>query len=69
MFPVDHFKWHAARALMLGSSDRAAARESARTALEFAAKDDSGFRYHKKLGLISDQHDEALSRLRLYCDA
>jgi hypothetical protein len=69
MFPVDHFKWHAARALILGSSNPAIARESAKKALEFAAKDDSGFRYHKKLGLVSEQHTEALRRLRQYCDA
>ena len=69
MFPVDHFKWHAARSLMTGSSDKIAAREIAKKALEFAAKDDSGFRYHKKVGLVSDQHNEALRRLRKYCDA
>ena len=38
MFPVDHFRWHVDRALMLRSSDPATARESARKALEFATK-------------------------------
>ena len=69
MFPVDHFKHHAARALILAHHDLPAARSAARLALEAAALDRSGFRYHPSIGLVSDRHVQALSKLRGLCDA
>lgn len=70
MFPVDHFKWNAAQAIIAGASgSREKAREFANAALEFAAKDNSGFRYHPNVGLVSDEHAEALRQLRSYCDS
>ncbi|KAB7762182.1 tetratricopeptide repeat protein [Xanthomonas maliensis] len=69
MFPVDRFKHHAARAMILRSSDRNAAAAEARLALESAALDHSGFRYHPKLGLVSEKHATALSKLRDLCNA
>ena len=69
-FPVDHFKWNAAQAIIAGSSGRQAkARKFAGAALEFAAKAHSGFRYHAKIGLVSEEHREALRLLRAYCDS
>jgi tetratricopeptide (TPR) repeat protein len=57
MFPVDHFLWHAARALIaLSRGDRAAAAPHARAALEAASKDHSGFRYHPSVGLVTEKH-------------
>ena len=57
MFPVDHFLWHAARALIMASrGDRAGAAPHARSALQAASKDDSGFRYHPSVGLVTEKH-------------
>ena len=57
MFPVDHFLWHAARALIVASrGDRDAACPHAQTALKAAAKDHSGFRYHPGVGLVTEKH-------------
>jgi len=69
-FPVNRFRWHAARAIILGelgSSNEA--RESARSALTAAAEPKSEFRYHQKLGLVSDEHSDMIRRLEKYCDA
>jgi tetratricopeptide (TPR) repeat protein len=55
MFPVDHFRWNCAVALI--RSDRGetpAAREAARSAIAAASKVDSGFRYHPKVGLVTN---------------
>ncbi|MUV14519.1 hypothetical protein [Noviluteimonas gilva] len=69
MFPVERFEHHAARAIILAKSDRAAARLEAKAALEVASEDHSGFRYHPTVGLVSEVHADALSRLRGLCDA
>jgi len=70
MFPVDHFKFHAIRAIISSAKgDRSTARVDARAALEAAARDHSGFRYHPGVGLVSDRHIQALSKLRGFCDA
>jgi tetratricopeptide (TPR) repeat protein len=69
MFPVDRFKFHAARALIRMHSDLPAARSAAKLALEAAASDRSGFRYHPWVGLISEKHAQALLKLRGLCDA
>lgn len=54
MFPVDHFEWHAGRALILSQKgDVALARDEARKALVAAGRDKSGFRYHPEIGLVS----------------
>lgn len=69
MFPVDHFKYHAARALILAQRDLPAARSAARLALEAASLDRSGLRYHPSVGLVSERQTQALSKLRGLCDA
>ena len=69
MFPVDRFKFHAANAIILAHSDLPSARSEARLAFEAAACDKSGFRYHPSVGLVSDRHVQALSKLRGLCDA
>jgi hypothetical protein len=57
MFPVDHFLWHAAGALIMASrGDRVGAAPPARSALQAASKDDSGFRYHPSVGLVTEKH-------------
>jgi tetratricopeptide (TPR) repeat protein len=70
MFPVDHFKWNAAQAIIAGGvGNRSEAKEFASAALEHAARDHSGFRYHPNIGLVSEEHEEALRQLRAYCDS
>jgi tetratricopeptide (TPR) repeat protein len=62
MFPVDHFLWHAARALILASrGDRNGAAPHARAALEASSKDHSGFRYHPSVGLVTERHRDLLT--------
>jgi hypothetical protein len=64
MFPVEHFLWHAARALILSSTgDRAAATADARLALEAAKLDHSGFRYHPTVGLVTEKHRTLLNEI------
>jgi len=56
-FPVDHFLWHAARALILyARGDHAAAIPHAKLALEAASKGHSGFLYHPSVGLVTETH-------------
>jgi tetratricopeptide (TPR) repeat protein len=57
-FPVDHFRWHAASALIAAEShDAVAAKSHAQHALNAAALEDSGFRYHPTVGLVTDQYE------------
>ena len=70
MFPVEHFKFHTVKAIINSAKgDNSSARADARTALEAATRDHSGFRYHPGIGLVSDKHTKALSKLRGLCDA
>ena len=64
MFPVDHFRWHAAQALILLEQGQASlAHRHAQLALEAAALDHSGFRYHPNVGLVGDRYDDIRQRL------
>jgi tetratricopeptide (TPR) repeat protein len=59
MFPVDHFEWHAARALILSRQGHLAlAQQEAGKALSAAGQDMSGFRYHPDVGLVGPGSDE-----------
>lgn len=70
MFAVDHFVFHATRAIIFSAQgDLANARAEAKPALEAASRDHSGFRYHPSVGLVSDTHAKALALLRPLCDA
>jgi tetratricopeptide (TPR) repeat protein len=67
MFPVDHFRCHAARALIAADGhDVATARSHAKRALEAAARHQSGFRYHPAVGLVSEQYDSVIQKLEGY---
>jgi tetratricopeptide (TPR) repeat protein len=67
VFPVERFKWNAARALIAGAlGNLPSARESARKALEAAAERNSGFTNHPSIGLVSDEHRQALTKLTQY---
>jgi tetratricopeptide (TPR) repeat protein len=59
MFPVDYFRWHAAHALIFSAQGHPAlAREHASRALDFAAAEHSGFRYHPTVGLVGRQYED-----------
>lgn len=65
MFPVDHFRWHAAHALIAAAIGEAeAARNHAVRALDAASRDDSGFRYHPSAGLVTPQYDVIVEKLK-----
>ncbi|MGY3265505.1 hypothetical protein [Lysobacter sp. HA35] len=68
-FPIGRFKQHAAAAMILAGTDRAESQCHAREALQAAAETHSGFRYHPKLGLVSEEHEQSLVRLRELCEA
>jgi len=64
IFPIQHFKWHVASALILAAmNDVSAARGHALSALHYAASTDSGFRRHRSLGLVGPTHDELRAQL------
>jgi tetratricopeptide (TPR) repeat protein len=63
-FPVDHFRWHTSYALILSAQGQtASAREHARLALAAAAKDHSGFRYHRSVGLVGTKYQDMREQL------
>ena len=63
-FLVDHFRWHAAHALILSAQgDTSLARQHAQRALETATLDHSGFRYHPSVGLVGTQYEEVREQL------
>jgi tetratricopeptide (TPR) repeat protein len=65
MFPVDVFRWNAAYALILAArSQESEASAYAQAALEAAAKEKSGFRYHQSLGLVGGEHPGLVQELR-----
>ena len=67
MFPVERFRWHAAYALIAAeTNDAAGAKVHAQNALEAAALDHSGFRYHPKAGLVSEAYDDIVRKLEEY---
>lgn len=70
MFPVDRFRWHAARALIAADSQEpGVARVHAERALEAAAREHSGFRYHPSVGLVTEHYDSVIRKLQAYSAA
>jgi hypothetical protein len=67
MFPVDHFRWHTARALIAAAArDAKTANVHSRQALEAATRENSGFRYHPSVGLVTEQYDEVVKQLEAF---
>ncbi|MBK7898265.1 MAG: hypothetical protein IPJ99_02590 [Betaproteobacteria bacterium] len=70
MFPVDHFRWHAAQALIAGAAGESETASShAKSALGAASHEHSGFRYHPSIGLVTSQYDEIIKKLEALCAA
>jgi tetratricopeptide (TPR) repeat protein len=68
-FPVQHYQWHGALALILHEQDQTLeAKNEARQALEAARTTQSGFQYHPNLGLVAETTDEFGTRLRKIAD-
>jgi len=66
-FPVEHFMWNAAQAIIAHNvGEQARAREFAAAGIQAASSDHSGFRYHPQLGLFSEKQTEMLSLLKGY---
>ncbi|WP_404360517.1 hypothetical protein [Methylotuvimicrobium sp. KM1] len=57
MFPVDCFKWHAAKALIQEDGKQAT------KALEAAQVKKSGFRFHQDVGLVGKEHEKTIKQL------
>jgi len=67
MFPVDHFRWHAAWAMIAADGhDTHRAKAHARHALDAAAREHSGFRYQNAVGLVTNRYDDVVKRLEEY---
>ena len=70
VFPIDQFMWHGSRAIVLyAMGDLASARENAAAALDAAAMETSGLRYHPQLGLVGEHESDAMRRLSEICAA
>jgi tetratricopeptide (TPR) repeat protein len=69
MFPVDHFRWHTAHALITAATggEAGAVRTHAERALEAASRDHSGFRYHPSVGLVTPQYESVVKKLEALC--
>jgi len=64
VFPVEHFRAAALRAVLLGRSGQSeAARDFARAALAAASEQKSGFRYHQNVGLVSAADRELVEQV------
>lgn len=57
-FPLDHYMWHASKALI--NSDGSEAQK----ALEAAKVKKSGFRFHQDVGLVGKEHEKTIKHLR-----
>lgn len=70
IFPVDHFRWNAAHALITAATGKAeVVRDHAERALAAARRDDSGFRYHPSVGLVTPQYEAVVIKLEALCAA
>ena len=70
MFPVDHFRWHAAYSLSCSARGRMIeAREHAERALAAGINDNSGFRYHAAAGLVGSKYHDLQEELARLCHA
>jgi hypothetical protein len=68
-FPVQSFRWHAARALIAEcQADHSRASSEARLALASAKAQQSGFAFHQSLGLVEDSFLDVRERLRVLSD-
>ncbi|NJA07458.1 hypothetical protein HC024_17240 [Methylococcaceae bacterium WWC4] len=64
MFPVDYFIWNATCAILLQNEGNISeARQYAKVALEAAAQEKSGFRYHPTVGLVGDKYEQTKKSL------
>jgi tetratricopeptide (TPR) repeat protein len=69
-WPVEHFRWHAASALIAADRrEHSTAKAEAEHALEWATRRHSGFRYHASLGLVTEQYDGVVRELKTYANA
>lgn len=56
-FPLDHYKWHASKALINNDGTEA------QKALEAAKVKTSGFRFHQDVGLVGKEHEKTIKHL------
>lgn len=65
LLPVDHFRWHAAHALLAkGEGSMPAARSHAAAALQEAVKTESGLEDHPHIGLVGEPFAQAVAAMR-----
>ena len=69
-WPVEHFRWHAASALIAADQgEHSTAEAEAEHALDWARRRRSGFRYHASLGLVTEQYSGVIRELEAYATA
>lgn len=65
MFPVDHFCWHAAKAIIAAKSGNSVlANNHAGLAFDAAQIKNSGFCFHQNLGLVGAEYKGVVNELR-----
>jgi tetratricopeptide (TPR) repeat protein len=65
MFPVDYFRWYAAKAIIefqMGNIELA--KNHAAKSLDAAKIKKSGFRFHQKLGIVGEKYSGIVNELR-----
>ncbi len=64
-FPVDRFRWFAAHCLVAADTgESAVAKTNAEQALQALGTEHSGLRYHPTVGLVTEQYEKIVQRLR-----
>ena len=66
-FPVEYFKWNAARALIAQATQHESCSGFAREALKAAERGASGFRYHPQIGLVPETLAGVVAQMRSLC--
>jgi len=56
-FPLDYFKWHAAKALIRNDGNEAS------KALDAAQVKKSGFRFHQNVGIVGKEYEKTIKQL------
>jgi hypothetical protein len=65
LFPIDEFQFSVAKALIHDDlGDAETAQEFAQFAVAAASKQESGFRYHKSLGLVGEPERKIFERVQ-----
>jgi tetratricopeptide (TPR) repeat protein len=68
LFSIDHFRWHAAHAMIAAAiGEPETAGNHSALALEASSRRESGFRKHPSIGLVTKDYDDVVGKLKALC--